>query len=425
MKVFLKSLGCRLNEAELERWAAAFLAAGCRIAAEPEGADLIVVNTCAVTREAVRKSRQIIRRARRASPAAQLVVTGCDATLNPDLPTAVAGIDLLVHNRDKDSLVNIVRRELLPKALTAPTEDPGEAALFARGRSRAFVKVQDGCRHRCAFCIVTVARGAERSRPATEIVDEIRALARRGIKEAVLTGVHLGGYGSDLGTSLAALIRRVLAESGISRLRLGSIEPWDPGDDFLELFDDSRMMPHLHLPLQSGCDGVLRRMARRTRTRDFARLVDAARSRIPDLNVTTDIIVGFPGEMDREWREGAAFVRQIGFAHVHIFPYSRRDGTRAAAMPDQVPEHTRRARVQELHELARAMTAEFRNRFSGRTLPVLIEDPGDASCIGGYTPNYLPVRSARPAGASLHNEIVDMRISGPSPGSDVLLGELQ
>ncbi|MBI2969586.1 MAG: tRNA (N(6)-L-threonylcarbamoyladenosine(37)-C(2))-methylthiotransferase MtaB [Gammaproteobacteria bacterium] len=417
MNVFLQSLGCRVNEAELQRWAAGFLAAGCRVVPQPEQADLLVVNTCAVTQEAVRKSRQMIRRARRASPTAKLVVSGCYASLDPKLRRDLSGIDLLVHNDGKDELVDRVRRELIPQAMPALAQRPGEAALFARGRSRAFIKVQDGCRYRCSYCIVTVARGAERSRPVEEILDEIRALVAAGVKEVVLTGVHIGGYGSDSGENLALLIRRVLRESGVSRLRLGSLEPWDLGEEFLELFDDPRMMPHLHLPLQSGCDAVLRRMARRTQTRGFAQLVKDARARVPDLNITTDIIVGFPGETDAQWRQGLAFIREMGFAHVHIFPYSRREGTRAASMPDPVPDPVRRARVGELDSLARSMRAEFLGRFCGRTLPVLMENAGR-----GYTPNYLPVRTPP---AALHgvNEVVEMRIRGISQDANALIGE--
>jgi threonylcarbamoyladenosine tRNA methylthiotransferase MtaB len=195
---------------------------------------------------------------------------------------------------------------------TMPTmaTDPGETSLFTRGRQRAFIKVQDGCRYRCTFCIVTVARGEEASRAIQTVVNEINELHQQGITEAILTGVHLGGYGSDLGINLSDLIKAILAETDIPRLRLGSLEPWELPDDFFELFHNPRLMPHLHLPLQSGSDSVLRRMARRCKTEEFSAIVQQLRAKIPHFNITTDIIVGFPGETEQEWQESFNFIKQ-------------------------------------------------------------------------------------------------------------------
>ena len=319
MRVRLETLGCRLNEAELETWARQFRERGYGIAAEGEPADLVVVNTCAVTGEAVRKSRQILRRVQRHNPAARLVVSGCLASLEAAAIAREPPVDLVVANRDKERLVEIAAQALaLPSR--PPTDLDGDAgALFARGRQRAFVKVQDGCRHRCSFCIVTLARGEERSRPVGEVVAEINRLASGGVQEVVLTGVHLGGYGSDIASDLLALLRAVLGDTQVPRVRLGSLEPWEIPDGLWRLFADRRLMPHLHLPLQSGSDAVLRRMARRCRTRDFAALVATARERVPELNLTTDLIVGFPGETGAQWRETLDFVAAIGFGHVHAF----------------------------------------------------------------------------------------------------------
>ena len=319
MQVALTALGCRLNEAELERWGAGFQAAGHRLTQRVEEADLVVVNTCAVTGEAVKKSRQLLRRARRRNARAKLVVSGCYATLQPEIARD-EDIDLVVSNADKERLVAIVGQKLTLEAAPDETAQAPAAALFARGRNRAFVKAQDGCRHRCAFCIVTLARGAERSRPSEDIVAEINGLRRQGIREAVLTGVHLGGYGRDLKTDLPALIERVLAETTLPRLRLGSVEPWALNERFFSLFDNPRFMPHLHLPLQSGSDAVLRRMRRRGGSAAFAALARAARERVPDINLTTDVIAGFPGETDEEWRETMAFCRRLEFSHIHVFP---------------------------------------------------------------------------------------------------------
>ncbi|MCU7798099.1 MAG: radical SAM protein, partial [Candidatus Thiodiazotropha sp. (ex Myrtea spinifera)] len=263
MRIHLKTLGCRLNEAELETWSREFQAQGHSMTADAETADLLVVNTCAVTEEAVRKSRKLLGRASRQNPNARLVVSGCYASLDPTATAEAEGVDLVIDNRNKDRLVDIVSQQLDLDIMPQSAIEPDTTGLLERGRQRAFIKVQDGCRYRCTFCIVTLARGDERSRPAADIVSEIRNLQREGIQEVVLTGVHIGGYGSDIGSSISNLIRQVLAETDIPRLRIGSIEPWDLPESFWSLFENPRFMPHLHLPLQSGSDSVLRRMARR------------------------------------------------------------------------------------------------------------------------------------------------------------------
>ncbi len=401
MRIQLQTLGCRLNEAELETWARQFRDRGYRIAGAGETADLVVVNTCAVTQDAVRKSRKLLRRSQRENPNARLVVSGCAASVDGPGALDETGIDLLVPNADKDRLVEIAARELALPLMPATAAEPDAVGPFPRRRQRAFIKVQDGCRYRCTFCIVTKARGEERSRPAGEVCGQINRLAAEGVREVVLTGVHLGGYGSDSGSSLHRLIERVLRDTDIPRIRLGSLEPWDIGEPLWQLFQDPRLMPHLHLPLQSGSDSVLRRMARRCKTDDFARLVERARRTIPDLNVTTDIIVGFPGETDAEWHETLEFADRIGFGHIHIFAYSPRAGTKAAGLPGQVPAELKKARGAALHQLARTMKRATFERFLGRTLPVLVEarcgDGPDSGCWTGYTPNYLPVRIV-PAG---------------------------
>lgn len=222
MRVHLTTLGCRLNEAEVERWSRELLERGYQIAPDETAADLVVVNTCAVTQEAVRKSRKLLRRSQRANPLAKLVMSGCYASLEGKEAAESLGVDLVVDNRQKDQLVAIATRALDLPSMPRLATEPGEAPLFARGRQRAFVKIQDGCRYRCSYCIVTLARGEERSRPVPELVDELNRLHREGIREAVLTGVHIGGYGTDLGTDLPSLLRALLAETRIERLRLGS-----------------------------------------------------------------------------------------------------------------------------------------------------------------------------------------------------------
>ena len=303
MQVHLTTLGCRLNEAELESWATGFMLKGHAITQNSEQADIVVINTCAVTQDAVRKSRQLIRRTHRNNPTAKLVISGCYSSLNKALADEIEGIDLIVPNHDKGNLVELTVDELNMPTMPSAATAPGETSLFKRCRQRAFIKIQDGCRYRCTYCIVTIARGSERSRSIKDIIDEINHLTSQGIHEAVLTGVHVGGYGSAINCDLYELIKAILSETDLPRLRLASVEPWDLPDRFFELFSNPRLMPHMHLPLQSGSDSVLKRMSRRCKTADFKRLIDTARKEVPDFNVTTDVIVGFPGETEKDIEE--------------------------------------------------------------------------------------------------------------------------
>lgn len=426
MQIHLKTLGCRLNEAELETWAQAFQKQGHQITRQAENAHVVVINSCAVTQDAARKSRQMIRRIHRDNPQAKLVVSGCYATLNQDEAASLLGVDLVVSNKDKDQLVETTLSQLNMSTMPTMSTEPAEISLFTRGRQRAFVKVQDGCRYRCTFCIVTVARGEESSRPVQAVIDEINELHNQGINEVILTGVHLGGYGSDLDNTLSDLIKAILANTDIPRLRLGSLEPWELPADFFELFDNSRLMPHLHLPLQSGSDTVLRRMARRCKTEEFAAIVSQLRQQIPHFNITTDIIVGFPGETEQEWQDSFDFIKQTGFGHIHIFTYSRREGTKAAGLPDQIPEAIKKQRSQQLHELANEMKRQFNQANLGQTFPVLWEGyseplPNNQHRVFGYTPNYLRVANIIPDTESVENKtlLTTLKVCG----DNFVLGE--
>jgi threonylcarbamoyladenosine tRNA methylthiotransferase MtaB len=286
--------------------------------------------------------------------------------------------------------------------------------------------VQDGCDNHCTFCVITIARGASRSRPLREIVAEVNALAAAGYKEAVLTGVHLGAYGRDRGEheDLSTLVRAVLGGTPILRLRVSSLEPWDILPDFFWLWQDPRLCRHLHLPLQSGSGATLRRMARRTTPAAFARLAAAARAHIPDLALTTDIMVGFPGETEAEFEESLAFVQEMDFAKLHVFRYSPRPGTAAAMMPGQVDEATKRSRSARMQALSEQGARRFRERFVGRVLPVLWESVEGIDQEGwrnsGLTDNYLRVRIVAPC--VLSNTITPARLTGVVDGS--LAGEL-
>ena len=428
MRVHLQALGCRLNEAELETWARDFREQGIGLAEDVGEADIVVINTCAVTAESVRKSRNLIRRAQRQNPNAKLVMSGCYAALSPEQAADELGVDLVVGNAEKDRLVSIAQQALDLPVMAQGATEPGEIALLARGRQRAFIKVQDGCRYRCTYCVVTLARGEERSRPLDEVIAEINELHAQGIQEVVLAGVHLGGYGSDIELSLSDLVRGVLEHTQVPRIRLGSVEPWDLPEDFWQLFKNPRLMPHLHLPIQSGADSVLKRMSRRCKTDEFARLIEQAREQVADFSVTTDIIVGFPGENEEEWQQTLDFLERIRFAHVHIFAFSAREGTKAATLPLPVSRDLKRERSQQLHELAAGHKQATLQAFVGREFEVLIEGRRESSENGqiswsGYTPNFLRVRVGAAEDDALENQLIRVRTTGVAADGEALLGE--
>lgn len=423
MKIYLDTIGCRLNQAEIEHYARQFRAAGHELVAEAAQADLAVVNTCTVTAAAASDSRQKIRQAARAG-AGEIVATGCWASLQPGEASSLPGVSRVVPNLEKDSLVP----SLLGLKVEAFELEPVERLPLpgARLRTRAFIKVQDGCDNRCTFCITTLARGASRSRPLAEILADIRAAlhvvegGEAAAQEIVLTGVHLGSWGQDFASPahLAGLIRTILDELPVPRLRLSSLEPWDLDERFFDLWKDPRLCRHLHLPLQSGSATTLRRMARKTTPAAFTALVSAARSAIPDLAITTDLIVGFPGETEAEFAESLAYVRQVGFAGGHVFPYSARPGTAAARMPGQVKNALRKQRSSLLRAVLDESAAAYQAAFIGQVLPVLWESATGLGPQGwqvsGLTDNYLRVRALAPR--RLWNQITPVRLSAAAGG---------
>lgn len=420
MKVYLHSIGCRLNQSEIETLARQLLAAGHELVPAPEQADKVVVNTCAVTREAARDARNTTRRIHRGNPGAEILLTGCYATVAPQELARVEGAGRLVPNQEKAGLVKLID----PSASLEPPLFDREPLLrdFLAGEmsnTRAFVKVQDGCDNRCTFCITTVARGPGQSRRRGDIVREIQALAAAGYQEAVLTGVHLGSYGHDLHNrhGLRDLVAAILHDTDIPRLRLSSLEPWDIDGDFFELWQNPRLLPHLHLPLQSGSDRILRLMARRTRRGSFRALVAAARAQIPGLNLSTDLIAGFPGETEADFQETLAFVQEIAFARLHAFTYSARPGTAAAQMGGQAPKAVRKERTRALIALGEQLSLAFHTGFEGKTASVLWERPVGANGQGmrwqGYTDNYIRVTAYGPA--DLFNRVTPARLHSARP----------
>jgi len=391
-----QALGCRLNEAEIEQWSQEYQQFGHHITTDSKEADVIVFNSCAVTSEADKKSKKLINRLHRNNPDAHLIVTGCHATLNKEQLATNLGVNLVLANDKKNSLVEHSLEVFeLNKAKQAQHADH---SIFKRGRQRAFIKVQDGCRYRCTFCIVTIARGAEQSREKASIINEINSLHAQGVQECVLTGVHVGGYGSDINSNLYELIYDILDKTTIPRVRLASVEPWDLPPQFFSLFDNDRLMPHMHLPIQSGSDTVLRRMARRCKTKEFAEIVYKAKSSVEHFNITTDVIVGFPGETDAEWDESFEFIKNTGFGSLHIFTYSPREGTKAARLDNQIEQAVKKQRSKQLHELEILLKEKEMSALVGKSYKIMWEsESSDGSGLWlGHTPHFHKVTSLNP-----------------------------
>ncbi len=394
MKVHLRMIGCRLNQSEIETMARQFSALGHEIVDVPAEADHFVINTCAVTNEAAKTSRKLIRDFNRASPAGETTVTGCYAQIAPGEISGLPGVRRLIGNGDKSQLVSQITGERIDITNIEPHRRDAP-----NSRTRAFVKAQDGCDNACTFCVTTIARGAGRSRSIAEIVREVNYLRRAGYQEAVLTGVHLGSFGHDLGNraGLRHLVEALLSDTEMPRIRLSSLEPWDLAPEFFSLWQDRRLCRHLHLPLQSGCDDTLRRMRRNTSQREFRQLMQAARAAIPQLRITTDIIVGFPGETDEEFDQSERFIREMDFGGLHVFRYSSRPGTPASRMRHQIGERVKKARSQRLLNLSSQMERRFGETLCGTDNDVLWEQvkgaTPDGYVLSGYSDNYMRVRA--------------------------------
>ncbi|MBL8088840.1 MAG: tRNA (N(6)-L-threonylcarbamoyladenosine(37)-C(2))-methylthiotransferase MtaB [Anaerolineales bacterium] len=393
MKIFLDTIGCRLNQAEIENMARQFRSAGHEIVASADSAEMAVVNTCAVTTQAASDSRSKIRNIARAG-VQEIIPTGCWTTLQPKEASALPNVLQVITNDKKDFLVadvlNIPRENFDIEPIDR-TPIPG-----LHRRTRAFIKVQDGCDNKCTFCITTVARGESKSRSLANVIADINSALAGDSKEIVLTGVHLGSWGQDFGNHhLRDLVKAILRETDVKRLRLSSLEPWDLDADFFSLWSDKRLMPHLHLPLQSGSDATLKRMLRKTTTASFRELVNSARKQIPDVAITTDIIAGFPGETEEEFFETLDFVKEMKFTGGHVFTYSSRPGTGASRMKGQVKPELRKKRNHILQEVIEASAKIYRQKFIGKKVSVLWESTTEYDEFGwkmeGWSENYLRV----------------------------------
>ena len=406
-RVAFTTLGCKVNQADTDQWVSELLDLGYEIVDFDRPADAYVVNTCTVTHVADRKSRQILRRARRQSPSALVVATGCYASVAPAELTRMAEIDLVIGGPDKDLLARRIHDALEGEGeQTVETSVGGIRPIGAR--TRAFIKISDGCNKFCTFCIVPYARGRERSVPAETVVESVRRACAEGYRETVLTAVHMGTYGRDLRprTSLRELVERILTETGIERLRLSSIEPEDFDLSMVELWSDRRLCRHFHLAIDSGCDATLKRMRRRYTYGQFRDLVGNIRMCLPAAAITTDVMVGFPGETEAEFEESFENIDDLAFAGSHVFPYSQRRGTAASHFSDEVDSEAKGRRGKRMIALAKKNSRQFQRRFAGAEMPVLYEaaagsiKQGDDRLLQweGLTDNYLRVTtpSARP-----------------------------
>lgn len=389
-------VGCRLNQSELERIGSQARQAGHHLVGEISQADLAIINTCAVTTKAAAESRKLARKLNR-DGVHDIILTGCWASLEPNIAAALPGVTHVITNLQKNELQRIA---LNPIDTTINAEPSQRQPLpGARKRTRAFIKVQDGCDKRCTFCITTIARGKSKSEKLTSILEEIHAAVAGGTKEVILTGVQLGSWGLDLPekVSLETLIRCILYHTDVPRVRLSSLEPWSVSDALLEIWHDPRVCQQIHLPLQSGSALTLKRMARNTKPNRFRALIHRLRQRFPQLAITTDIIVGFPGESESLFEESLAFIESIQFADGHVFAFSERPGTAAALFPDQIHPSIRRERSQRMRSVFDRSAKEFQTSFLGSNVSVLwqslIELNGSGWIMNGYSSEGLTIRA--------------------------------
>lgn len=418
-KVAVCTLGCKVNQYDSSALAALFRERGYQVVDFKDKADVYVINTCTVTHLGDRKSRQAIRRAAKKNPSALIAVTGCYAQTSPEEVLKIPGVDLVVGTRDRARLVDLVEKAVKGQSpLNAVTEfEAGDKfeeipVLPLQGRVRAFLKIQEGCENFCTYCIVPYARGPVRSRQPEKIINAARAMVEAGYKEIVLTGIHTGLYGQDIGDrlTLAGLLRELAGIPGLLRLRLSSIEPNDITSELVETLAESKVFcRHLHIPLQSGDDSILKRMGRRYSTMDYACLVGVLRKNIPGLGLTTDVMVGFPGETEENFKNTYRFIEKISFSGLHVFKFSPRRGTPAAEFNDQVDHSIKEERSRKLIRLGEMLTRRFVSSHLGTEVDVLVEQPfkEDGRMYEGLTDNYVKV--VFPGHDELRGEIVRVK----------------
>lgn len=432
MKVYFLTLGCRVNQYETDALRSMFLERGHELADKPEDADCCVVNTCSVTSEADRKSRQMLRRMARLNPDTIVVAAGCSAETTDGKVAA----DIIAGTKERLTIVDRAEKLFAERAALTHEQDHTRPAVSKQDEyhdfgsvlspegCRAFMKIEDGCDSFCTYCIIPFARGRVASRSPESCIKEAQYLADNGFKEIIVSGIHLCSYGKDRGEeimSLAALLKEIDAVKGIERLRLGSLEPISMTDEFIDaLADLKHICPSFHLSLQSGSDTVLKRMNRHYDSKGYASRVSRLRERFPDMSLTTDIIVGFPGETDEEFEETMRFAKDMGFARIHVFPYSLRKGTKAAEMEQVAPE-IKKQREARLLALASDLSSGFAEQMTGKEEEVLVEKI-EGTIASGYTRNYVRAEVPFDPGSKLHapGDIITGTVTGSNGGEIVL-----
>lgn len=434
-KIAFYTLGCKVNQSDTASMEGIFRRAGYEVVDFGSPADVYLINTCVVTNTGQRKSRQIINRAVRHNPLSLIVVTGCYPQTAPEEVRAIAGVDVIIGNQERARIVELVEQALENKQteildnvqkMTVDTKFEELGVGTETDKTRAFLKIQEGCNQYCTYCIIPYARGPLRSRSLESIRSEVAKLVEAGYKEVVLIGIHLGCYGKELAKegkhiTLYDAVQAVLSVEGMCRVRLGSLESVEVEPRLLELMaNEPRLCKHLHLPLQSGCDKILQAMHRPYDTARFTQLLQQIRAQVPDVAITTDIIVGFPGETEEDFATTLAFAEKCGFAKMHIFPYSKRKGTPAEKMPNQVDEAVKGERAARLSAVDEKLHQAMLKQMVGKTEEVLFEQPVDAVHMEGLCGPYL--RVVVPGTSELANTIAQVKITGIV--DDWLTGEI-
>lgn len=403
MKVAFSTLGCRVNQYESEAMAEKFIREGYEIVDFSEVADVYVVNTCTVTNMGDKKSRQIISKARRLNEKAIIAVVGCYSQLAPDKVSAIEGVDVVLGTRNKGDVVYYVNKAIDEGKIQVHVDGVLKNKVFEdlnieeyQDKTRAFLKIQDGCNRFCTYCAIPYSRGAVCSKKPDKVLSEVKRLAQNGFKEIILYGIHIASYGLDLDENidLINILEEVEKIDGIERVRIGSIEPAFFTDEVVEKIKNmNKLCPQFHLSLQSGCDSVLKRMNRRYNTEEYKHIVNVLRENLEDVSITTDVIVGFPGETEKEFQETYNFLKDLKLTKTHVFKYSKRTGTRAAAMKDQVDGKIKEERSKALIELNNINEKSYHEKFIGREMNVLLEQEvkGKDGIFEGYTKNYIKV----------------------------------
>lgn len=430
-KVAFYTLGCKVNQYETEAMEEIFEKKGYKIVGEDELADIYVINTCTVTNLSDRKSRQFISRAKKNNNNAIIAVVGCYSQVSPEEVSEIEGVDVVIGTTDRSRILELCERarenkETINIVRNVKTEKQFETINIddIKSKTRAYIKIQDGCNQFCSYCIIPYARGPIRSRPLDEIISETIKLSKAGFKEIVLTGIHVASYGKDLNKiPLTDVLEEVAKIDGIQRIRLSSIEPTLIDEKFMKsIMKTKKVCDHFHLSLQSGCDTVLKRMNRRYTREEYRNIVKLIREYMPHAGITTDIIVGFPGETEEEFNKTYEFVREIGFSRIHVFKFSPRKGTPAAKHENQVDGNIKNSRSEKLIALGEEMMSEFNSKFIGSNLSVLFEEESrkEKGYIEGYTTNYIRVKAKEDVKS--FGQILDVRIK--EGREDYLIGRI-